>query len=463
MPNICLCLFLALSTVPTKAVLCPVVPAPPTVGMRATYSGRLQALEDADVDQSGRTFRLTYLVTEIKPNAGPRLIWLLEEGAGGPHWTWAQRFGEVSLGASFEPSSDREEPAIQADRDGNLRVIPLPLVFFGSPEPIRAGGQWGTREGQFQVAGTEETAGRKCWKIGLTTNLGPKGVFWVDQQNAILVRWRQIVFLGLGVPYELSLDLEKSEDLTPEAAAQVAKAHLALAGLRGTVKGKLSELPETDLPATAAFQERAQTTATQIQTDLKSGPYVDLARDVVRETQTGLDRERDVARLRDRVVGKPAKEFVIRTTRGEQVSLADFRGMPVVLHFWDYRSEPKVAPYGETGYLDFVWRQRQKEGIRVLGIAVDRRLRDESVRPTARKDVRSFCEFMNLSYPIAFDDGDKSVIELFGDPRTVGGRMPLYVVIAPDGTVADYHVGLWSATADEGLKALDQQLRALRK
>jgi len=99
----------------------------------------------------------------------------------------------------------------------------------------------------------------------------------------------------------------------------------------------------------------------------------------------------------------------------------------------------------------------------VLGIAVDSRLRDEASRSTARKDIRAFCDFMNLSYPVAFDEGEEKVIDRFGDPRTVGGKLPLYVVIAPDGRVAEYHPGPWSKSADEGLKELDERVQKLAR
>ena len=49
----------------------------------------------------------------------------------------------------------------------------------------------------------------------------------------------------------------------------------------------------------------------------------------------------------------------------------------------------------------------------------------------------------------------------YGDPRQVGGKLPLYVVIAPNGEVTQYHPGVWASTPDEGLKELDQTLQKL--
>jgi hypothetical protein len=232
------------------------------------------------------------------------------------------------------------------------------------------------------------------------------------------------------------------------------------------VKDKLSESSSATPSATPAFLDQARTALGGLSEDRKAGPYAGLAADLLRETQTAIDQQRAVATLREQMIGKPAPNFTISTTRGEKFSPAESKGKPIVLHFWEYRSEPKIAPYGETGYLDFLSRQREKDGVRVVGIAVDDRLRptasgaaDPQAAAAARKDVRSFCEFMNLSYSVGFDE--QNLIAKYGDPRGAGGKLPLYVVIAPDGTVAEYHVGLWGSSPDEGLKDLDQRLRGL--
>lgn len=437
---------------------------PPAAGLRLTYSGKLQPANPTGDDSSARSFRLSYLVTEVTATGGCRVAWVLDEGAGTPRWSWAQRFGTVPLNNSFAPTSDRELPAIQAERDGSVRAIMLRRPLFASPEPLQANARWEDGELQFEVLGREDVGGRRSWKVAVSSKLGPREVVWVDDQESVVTRHRELVFLGQGVPHELSLDLDKSETISAEELARQSNAHTSLVNLRGPVKDKLTELQESAIPATADVLDRARKASTEIQNELKTGSYVDLAKEIVRDTQSAINRQGDLERIRGQLVGKPAKDLylkTLKTTRGEMVALADFKGKPLVLHFWDYRSEPKIAPYGETGFLDFVFRQRDKQGVRVLGIAVDNRLRDETTRGAARKDIRSFCDFMNLSFPVAFDDGNEKVIDLFGDPRSVGGKLPLYIVIAQDGTVAEYHSGLWSATADEGLKELDQRLQKL--
>jgi hypothetical protein len=60
---------------------------------------------------------------------------------------------------------------------------------------------------------------------------------------------------------------------------------------------------------------------------------------------------------------------------------------------------------------------------------------------------------MNLSYPIAMDAG--GTLEKFGDPRALGAKLPVWVVIGADGKIAHYHVGFYSIKADQGLSELD--------
>ena len=44
----------------------------------------------------------------------------------------------------------------------------------------------------------------------------------------------------------------------------------------------------------------------------------------------------------------------------------------------------------------------------------------------------------------------------FGDPRKLGAKLPLWVVIDPDGKIAHYHVGFYAIKPDEGLRPLDE-------
>jgi hypothetical protein len=137
----------------------------------------------------------------------------------------------------------------------------------------------------------------------------------------------------------------------------------------------------------------------------------------------------------------------------------DLRGMVVVLHFWTYRDAPLEEPYGQVGYLDFLLRRRGGKDVQVIGVVVEDQLADEQVRRSAAASARKFKAFMNLSYPVAVDDG--SLLKRVGDPRTAGGKLPLVVVLGRDGKVAEYHAGLFDVQANEGLAELDATVAKL--
>jgi len=94
--------------------------------------------------------------------------------------------------------------------------------------------------------------------------------------------------------------------------------------------------------------------------------------------------------------------------------------------------------------------------VQVYGVAVDARSAEERSAPAALKSIQKLKSFMNLSYPIAVDDG--KVLARFGDPPRYGAKLPLWVVIGPDGKVAHFHAGFYKINPDEGLRELDEVL-----
>ena len=60
---------------------------------------------------------------------------------------------------------------------------------------------------------------------------------------------------------------------------------------------------------------------------------------------------------------------------------------------------------------------------------------------------------MNLSYPRLLDDG--KLLSLFGDPRQLGGELPLFVVVGRDGRIVHYRSGLYEVDPNQGLVELD--------
>ena len=127
--------------------------------------------------------------------------------------------------------------------------------------------------------------------------------------------------------------------------------------------------------------------------------------------------------------GQPAPDFTLESDEGEQVSLSQFRGKPVVLYFYPRDDTPGCTAQAR-GFRDD-WDEYQRRGAVVLGVSPD--------------DVDSHVRFRQ-KYELPFTllaDPDHRVAELYGawGAKTLYGRKSVGLirstfVIDPDGTIA---------------------------
>ena len=127
--------------------------------------------------------------------------------------------------------------------------------------------------------------------------------------------------------------------------------------------------------------------------------------------------------------GQPAPDFTLESDAGEQVSLSQFRGKPVVLYFYPKDDTPGCTVQAR-GFRDD-WDEYQRRGAVVLGISPD--------------DVESHVRFRQ-KYDLPFTllaDPDHRIAELYGawGEKKLYGKKYIGVirstfVIDPDGNVA---------------------------
>jgi cytochrome c biogenesis protein CcmG/thiol:disulfide interchange protein DsbE len=104
----------------------------------------------------------------------------------------------------------------------------------------------------------------------------------------------------------------------------------------------------------------------------------------------------------------PAPVFRLdRLDRPGKLSLASYRGRPVVLNFWASWCVPCKE---EAPLLEAVWRRYRDRGLVVLGIDIN----------DLRSDARRFARQNRMSYPLAFDGVGKTSTDygLTGVPET---------------------------------------------
>ena len=156
----------------------------------------------------------------------------------------------------------------------------------------------------------------------------------------------------------------------------------------------------------------------------------------------------EVAKLRAKVVGSKVIPFRAQSISGQTVHWMP--GKTTIFHIWTYRSDPLQAPYGEVGYLDFLATRLTDQGVAVIGIAIDVPV-ESRPRERAIADVKKFVATLKPRYELLLDD--KLMFLKFGDPRVVGGRLPLTVVVNRQGFVTHYQAGEYG----------DREMKVLRE
>lgn len=148
--------------------------------------------------------------------------------------------------------------------------------------------------------------------------------------------------------------------------------------------------------------------------------------------------------------GQPAPDFSLKDSKGNSVSLEDFRGKNVVVYFYPKDDTPGCTKEA-CGFRD-LWQDIQAQDTVVLGISPD--------------DAASHTQF-GAKYGLSFtllSDPDRSVMTAYGawGEKNMYGKKTIGVIrstvwIGPDGTVKKH----WKKVADAA-KHPEQVLAAIK-
>jgi peroxiredoxin len=438
MLHLILSLALAPAVVSTDAAL--------TAPMQLSYRGSIDARGE-EPDKPRKTFDLTLWIIDQKPS-GAELFWLVDERGRG-EFLWSEHFGRLAVDPRWRTAA--AGPALLYDRGDGRSVVPLALPFLAGDVPLAAGGSFHDDKLEFQVEKISKVAEQPAWKVNVRDSFGPKRTVWVDQRGPLVLNLTERVIMGRGDEYQLKLELVGTEPVAADQLAALTKTIEKLTALRARLNlPQQSQEVEWKSDQLAILREQLPELATMA----ASTPLTKLVTAAQRDFELQSGRSHAVAELNSKFDGQRVEHFSLKGLGSDALSLADLQGHVTVIHFWDYRDEPLKEPYGQVGYLEFMYHRRKPDGLRLYGIAVDGRFADEKTRSAAERGVRKLKSFMNLSYPLLFDSG--ALVKQFGDPRLLGASLPLFVVIGPDQKILHYHVGNYEVHQDQGLKELDQ-------
>lgn len=424
-------------------------------GSVLVYQGMVQKRDRDDTPAPSKQFELTILVREVTAT-GSQFDWLVDEQGAGA-WPWIERFGRLTLNADRKPVG-AAGPSVLMDHSLGKAVVPIHAPLLAGGPALTAGATWSEGEMNFTVDAKRKFGEQDTWRIEAANNYGPRRIVWVDVESPLVIATEDRVFMGQGTEYQLQMRLTGRNKLSNEERTATEAGFASLLEVREQLKRPArTQSPDWRPEQRELLKQAIPGLAKQIAT----GPLVRLLRAASGDIDSQSSRADALSGLVQRNVGQPIANVTVPTLSGDAFDAAQLKDKITVLHFWDYRDTPLKEPYGQVGYVEFLYARHKAAGVQVYGVAVDGRFKEEDQRRGAITGVRKLKSFMNLTYPLLLDGGEW--ITKLGDPRTVGAELPLFVVVDRDGKIAHFHVGTYDVDQQNGLKELDAAVKKLLK
>lgn len=150
--------------------------------------------------------------------------------------------------------------------------------------------------------------------------------------------------------------------------------------------------------------------------------------------------------------GKPAPDFTMRLLgTEEEVALSDYLGQPVLINFWATWCPPCRA---EMPWIESVYQKYKDDGLVVLAVDAGEKVPASMVEDT----VQRYISGSGFTFPVLLGDNTYDVqreYSVYGLPGTV--------LVAPDGTVAEFHSGMYpnEATLEDRVKGIMPDLEPI--
>lgn len=421
---------------------------PMEVGVEYRLDGKLTKV-DGESGGADKKFQLALFADQAGGEKPQVVYWTLTESGRGQA-PWLERFGAWNPFAE----SDANAPALYYARDEGLSIATLPPLALPDGDALKAGAKWSRGARAFEVVGDKTINDIACWKVQSRDAVGRRRDMLVEKESGLVVQMEQRLFLGQGERYELEWNVQRLSGASRVApAAAIVRKLIALREASGWRRQSESAV------LTEAQRRQFKQALPSLLADAKSSPVESVVNAARRDLLNQDERAETVAAMEKKAIGRNLVAAKLNDMLDKETSICN--GRVTVLHFWEYREKPLKDPYGQSAYVDFFYRNRDPEAVDVFGVNVDSRLAVRATRSASIRSARRFRSFMNLSYPLLMDDGQ--LLRDLGDPRTTGAKLPLYVVLDPNGKVVAYKAGHFNVDPREGLKELNAAVKAAAK
>lgn len=363
---------------------------------------------------------------------------------------WPDSFGLTGPSTS----QNQLQPHLLYPYDGTPWFLTLPPLKVALPAEIQPGHSWSQNGWQLSATEASMVDNVQVWQLEAREPRGRRQSLQVDAGSGILIKAEADIFMGQGDQFLMTLVRSGTRKLPENERTAVTQTQKALLQLQSTLgrrpDAQLAELSQRQISdSVAALDELAK---------LADGTALErLVRQIRADVEIQKKRLESAAGRAASLMSSPAPAFTLNLTAGGTLNSESLKGRTVVLHFWDYKDSPLSEPYGQTGYLEFLFNRRRNQNLQVIGISTNGDLQVPENLARGRRAARKIAEFMNLSYPIGYDDG--TLLKTFGDPRESRGQLPLWIVIGADGKVRHYHPGYYEIDAAQGLRELEAVLK----
>ena len=365
---------------------------------------------------------------------------------------WPESFGRTGPAVAVESL----QPHLVYNYDGHAYLIGLPPLIVNLPAEIESGTTW--EQAGWQLTAIEQISleNTPAWTIEARERRGRQQTLTVNASSGITLRAEADVFMGQGDQFQLTLT-QTSRTMLEQAASDACD---ELEGQLLTLQSTLKRRPDSHLNELSARQIADVMAVLDKCSALANGtPLELLVKHMRTDTEQQQQRLASAATRAAELKNADAPEFRLSLMDGSILESGGLAGKTVILHFWDYRDTPLSEPYGQTGYLEYLFNQKKKMNVMVVGVSTNPDLQSKENLNRGRRSARKLSEFMNLSYPVGHDDG--TLLKSLGDPRETRGQLPLWIIIDANGKIAHYYAGFYEVDAAQGLKDLEAVLADL--